>query len=42
MSVASCDNTGVALYAVKIWWVDDRSQANPTGTLKYIYTAFNP
>lgn len=41
-AATSCDNTGVALYAVKIWWVDDRSQANPTGTLKYIYTAFNP
>src|SRR4029453_4315779 len=27
-----CDGIGATLYTVKIWWVDDRSQANPTGT----------
>src|SRR4029453_9658444 len=37
-----CDGLGATLYVVKIWWVDDRSQANPNGTLKYFYTAFNP
>src|SRR5262245_37855713 len=37
-----CDNTGVASYVVKIWWVDDRSQGNVAGTRKYLYTAFNP
>jgi type IV pilus assembly protein PilV len=36
-----CDDLGTTPYVVKIWWVDDRSQANPTGTLKYVYTAFN-
>ena len=41
-STPDCENTGITLYAVKIWWVDDRSQANPTGTLKYIHTGFNP
>ena len=38
----ACDLTGVTLYVVKIWWVDDRTQANPNGTLKYFYTSFNP
>jgi type IV pilus assembly protein PilV len=38
----ACDNTGATLYTVKIWWYDDRSQANIAGTRKYLYTAFNP
>jgi type IV pilus assembly protein PilV len=37
-----CDGSGTAAYAIKIWWYDDRSRANPTGTRKYMYTAFNP
>jgi len=39
---APAATSDLPLYAVKIWWVDDRSQANPGGTLKYVYTAFNP
>ena len=38
----TCDATGVAMYVIKIWWVDDRSTANPAGNLKYFFTAFNP
>ena len=40
----ACDNTGVTVYVVKIWWLDDRSQANTGATpvKKYIYTSFNP
>jgi len=37
-----CDNTGTTSYAVKIWWYADRTAANPAGTLKYMFTAFNP
>ena len=37
-----CDNTGVTVYVVKIWWVDDRSQGNIGGARKYLYTSFNP
>ena len=36
-----CDDAGTTPYVVKIWWVDDRTQANPAGNLKYVYTAFN-
>ena len=39
---AACDGVGAAAYSVKIWWYDDRSQANAAGTLKYMYTSFNP
>jgi type IV pilus assembly protein PilV len=38
----ACDNTGIALYTVKIWWEDDRSRATAAGTRKYLWTAFNP
>ena len=41
-NATGCDGVGAAAYVVKIWWYDDRSKANPTGTQKYIYTAFNP
>ena len=39
-----CDGSGSAAYVVKIYWYDDRTQANaanPT-TRKYMSTAFNP
>jgi type IV pilus assembly protein PilV len=39
---SACDGVGAAAYAVKIWWYDDRSQANTAGTLKYMYTSFIP
>ena len=37
-----CDGVGAAAYVVKIWWYDDRSQANAANTRKYTYTPFNP
>ena len=37
-----CNGTGVNSYVVKIWWYDERGQGTGTGTLKYIYTTFNP
>lgn len=39
---AACD--GVALHAntIKIWWLEDRSESNPTGTLKRFVTTVNP
>ncbi|MCC7487846.1 MAG: type IV pilus modification protein PilV [Burkholderiales bacterium] len=37
-----CDGVGAAAYVVKIWWYDDRTQANVAGALKYMYTSFNP
>ena len=37
-----CDGTGATVYVVKIWWVDDRTQGNVAGNLKYVYTSFNP
>jgi type IV pilus assembly protein PilV len=39
-----CDNAGGTSYAVKIYWYDDRTQANSANpaTRKYMYTAFNP
>ena len=37
-----CDGAGGTVYVVKIFWLDDRSQANIAGNLKYVYTSFNP
>lgn len=37
-----CNNTGVNSYVVKVWWYDERGQGTGTGTLKYVYTTFNP
>jgi type IV pilus assembly protein PilV len=37
-----CDNNGVTVYVVKIWWLDDRSQANIGAVKKHLYTSFNP
>jgi type IV pilus assembly protein PilV len=41
---ANCDGTGATAYAVKIYWYDDRTQANAANPTvrKYMYTAFNP
>jgi len=43
-TASDCDGDGATGYAVKIWWYDDRTQANKVnpGTRKYMYTAFNP
>lgn len=38
---AQCDNGGVR-YVVKIWWLDDRSQANVAGNLRRFVVPFNP
>jgi type IV pilus assembly protein PilV len=38
---SQCDNLGVR-YVVKLWWVDDRSQANLAGNLRRLVTPFNP
>lgn len=37
-----CDNAGATVYAIKIWWLDDRTQGNVAGNLKHVFTAFNP
>jgi type IV pilus assembly protein PilV len=39
---AGCDNVGLNGYVVKVWWYDERGQGTGTGTLKYVYTTFNP
>lgn len=36
-----CDNLGVR-YVVKLWWIDDRSQANIAGNLRRLVVPFNP
>ena len=43
-TATDCDNDGATSYVVKIWWYDDRTQANKTNPAarKYMYTAFNP
>lgn len=38
---AACDGVGNQ-YVIKIWWLEDRSDANPTGALKRFSTAFQP
>jgi len=38
---AHCDSLGNQ-YAIKIWWLEDRSETNPTGTLKRFTTAIRP
>lgn len=38
---AGCDGLGNQ-YVIKIWWLEDRSETNPTGTLKRFSTAFQP
>ena len=38
---SQCDNLGVR-YVVKLWWVDDRSQANLAGNLRRLVMPFNP
>lgn len=38
---AGCDGLG-NVYVIKIWWLDDRSSANPTGALKRFVTSFHP
>jgi type IV pilus assembly protein PilV len=38
---AGCDGLGNQ-YVIKIWWIEDRSETNPTGTLKRFSTAFQP
>lgn len=37
-----CDGTGATVYVVKIFWLDDRSQGNVAGNLKYVFVPFNP
>jgi hypothetical protein len=29
-------------HVVKIWWIEDRSETNPTGTLKRFTTSVRP
>jgi type IV pilus assembly protein PilV len=41
-SAPACDNVGTTAYAIKIWWVADRTQANPGGTRSLFFTTFNP
>jgi type IV pilus assembly protein PilV len=40
-TASQCDNLGVR-YVVKLWWVDDRSQANLAGNLRRLVVPFNP
>lgn len=40
---AGCDGSGnLGVYAIKIWWLEDRSETNPSGTLKRFATVFQP
>jgi type IV pilus assembly protein PilV len=41
-TASNCDGQGATSYVVKIWYYDDRTQANKAVNLKYMYTAFNP
>jgi len=41
LTAAACDGLGPQ-YVVKIWWYEDRSSSNPTGTLKRFATAIQP
>jgi type IV pilus assembly protein PilV len=36
-----CDGVGTT-YAIKIWWLEDRSEANPNGALKLVSLAIQP
>lgn len=38
---ANCDGVGLQ-YVIKIWWLEDRSETNPSGNLKRFATAFQP
>jgi type IV pilus assembly protein PilV len=38
---AWCDGLG-NVYAIKIWWLEDRSESNPDGTLKRVVVSFQP
>jgi type IV pilus assembly protein PilV len=40
-AAAACDGLGTN-FAIKIWWLEDRSEANTAGTLKRVVTAFKP
>jgi type IV pilus assembly protein PilV len=39
---AGCNGLGINGYVVKIWWYDERGRGTGTGTLKNVYTIFNP
>jgi type IV pilus assembly protein PilV len=41
-ALPDCDGSGTVLYAVKIWWTDDRTLGGTTGTPQRFWTAFNP
>jgi type IV pilus assembly protein PilV len=42
VAAPQCDGAGTTLYAVKIWWNDERNQAaDPTRPLRFSWT-FNP
>ena len=38
---AGCDNLSDQ-HVIKIWWIEDRSETNPTGTLKRFTTSVRP
>jgi type IV pilus assembly protein PilV len=38
----ACDNTGTTMYAVKIWWIDDRTASGVPATPQRFSWAFNP
>jgi type IV pilus assembly protein PilV len=38
---AWCDGLG-NVYVIKIWWLEDRSESNPTGILKRVVISFQP
>ena len=37
-----CDDLGVVLFAVKIWWTDDRTSRDPSVGQQVFTTSFNP
>jgi len=39
---AGCTGGSASPYAIKIWWLEDRSESNPTLALKRVVVAFKP
>lgn len=37
-----CDNNGIVMYVIKIWWSDDRATKSGAGQTQRFWTAINP
>lgn len=42
VGAADCDDAGITLYVVKIWWIDDRTVTGGPATFQRFSWAFNP